>query len=173
MIERRKHRRLSINCWASMKHPLLGTITAEVEEISFSGLSVKLDESLNLFVMMELDMRLHGDEWDEGMPDLPVQVVRIEERQVALKFCQSFDSYWIPPVISGGESADATQDDRDTVNKENPVVAARSVSPTNANTTGRATGLNKTAGLYKKAPRKKGSTAKTKLIPPRLVPYSQ
>lgn len=163
MIERRKHRRLSVNCWASMKHPLLGTITAEVEEISFSGLSVKLDEPLDLFVMMELDLRLHGDEWDEEMPDLPVQVVRIEQRQVALKFCQSFDRYWIPPIVNKGEDSIGAGIERASADKNKQSVTVRTDFTSDASTTEPG----------RKAPRKKEKTAGTNIIPRRLIPYSQ
>ncbi len=169
MIERRQHRRINVNCWASMKHPLLGTITAEVEDISFSGLSVRLDETMNLFVMMELNLRLHGDEWDEAMPDLPVQVVRVDERHVALKFCQEFDRYWIAPITSDKkvenlEPETATADPQDVLDdqpvKKPDLVAARAP-------------VTRTDSDSSTASRKTRRSVVTETILRRLVPHSQ
>ncbi len=94
MIERRQHRRLEVEFWASMKHPLLGTVTCNIEDMSVGGVSIKLDEQVDFFVMMELDVRIHGDGWDEAMPALPVQVVRVDNRNIALKFLDSCENFW-------------------------------------------------------------------------------
>ena len=96
MRERRVHRRVNVDFWASLKHPLLGTITADVQDMSVSGLSLTLDEELNFFVMMELDVRIHGDGWDSSAPALPVQVVRVKEREIGLRFLDTCDNYWTP-----------------------------------------------------------------------------
>lgn len=96
MIDRRQHRRVEVDFWASMKHPLLGTITCSIEDMSSTGVSIRLDEKIGVFVMMELDIRIHGEGWDPSAPSLPVQVVRVNERRVALKFCESFEHIWDP-----------------------------------------------------------------------------
>ena len=96
MIERRKHRRVEVNFWASLKHPLLGNVTAEIQEMSASGVRLTLDEEMNFFVMMELDVRIHGDGWDDSMPALPVQVVRVDGREVALRFLDNCEDFWLP-----------------------------------------------------------------------------
>jgi len=96
MIERRRHKRADVNFWASLKHPLLGTITCEIQDMSISGVSIKLDEDMNFFVMMELDVRIHGTGWDETMPAIPVNVVRVREKEVALQFVDSCEEVWSP-----------------------------------------------------------------------------
>lgn len=96
MIERREHRRVEVDFWASLKHPLLGTATGEIQDMSVSGLSLTLDEEMNFFVMMELDVRIHGAGWDDTMPSLPVQVVRVQHREIALRFLDTCDDFWMP-----------------------------------------------------------------------------
>ena len=86
MDDRRQHRRVEVDFWASLKHPLTGSVTAEIQDMSVSGLSLTLDEEMSCFVMMEMDVRIHGAGWDETMPALPVQVVRVEHREIALRF---------------------------------------------------------------------------------------
>ncbi len=97
MIERRQHNRFSPDSWASLRHPLLGTVTAEIRDISSSGVSLELDTDMNYFVTMDLDVKFHGEGWDDSMPRLPVQVVRVEEREVALRFLDNPEDYWTPP----------------------------------------------------------------------------
>ena len=117
MRERRVHRRVDVEFWASLKHPLLGTITADVQDMSVSGLSLTLDEELNFFVMMELDVRLHGEGWDSSAPALPVQVVRVNQRSIGLRFLDNCDDYWSPlpeaefkPELGLQESFDDTDE---------------------------------------------------------------
>lgn len=98
MIERRSHRRVEVEFWASLKHPLLGSITGDIQEMSSSGFSLTLDAEMNFFVMMELDVAIHGEGWDESMPSLPVQVVRVQGREIALRFLDSFEDFWIPAI---------------------------------------------------------------------------
>lgn len=86
MIERRRHKRVPVQFWVSMSHPLLGIVTGHVKNMSHGGISLTLNEEVGFFRMMELDARIHGDGWDESMPALPVLVVRANEREVALKF---------------------------------------------------------------------------------------
>lgn len=97
MIERRRHKRVEVDFWASLKHPLLGTITCGIQDMSISGVLLKLDEDLNFFVMMELDIRIHGEGWDNTMPALPVQVVRVDKQEIALRFLDSVEDAWSPP----------------------------------------------------------------------------
>lgn len=96
MIERRQHRRIEVDYWASLKHPLLGSVTADIQEMSSSGFSLTLDNEMNFFVMMELDVQIHGDGWDSSMPTLPVQVVRAQGREFALRFLDDSEDFWIP-----------------------------------------------------------------------------
>ena len=96
MRERRRHKRVEVEFWESMRHPLLGTITCNIEDMSISGVSIKLDEEVDFFVMMELDVRIHGDGWDEAMPALPVQVIRVNDRNIALKFLDNCEDIWSP-----------------------------------------------------------------------------
>ena len=96
MRERRRHKRVEVEFWASMRHPLLGTITCNIEDMSISGVSIKLDEEVDFFVMMELDVRIHGDGWDDAMPALPVQVIRVNDRNIALKFLDNCEDIWSP-----------------------------------------------------------------------------
>jgi hypothetical protein len=98
MKDRRVHRRVEVDFWASLNHPLLGTITADVQDMSVSGLSLTLDEDIDFFVMMELDIRIHGEGWDDSMPALPVQVVRVNKRSIGLRFCELCDDFWQPPI---------------------------------------------------------------------------
>lgn len=97
MIERRRHKRVEVEFWASLKHPLLGTVTCGITDMSVSGVLLKLDADLNFFVMMELDIRIHGEGWDSTMPSLPVQVVRVKDQEIALRFLDSVEDAWSPP----------------------------------------------------------------------------
>ncbi len=103
MIERRSHRRVEVEFWASLKHPLLGTATGDIQEMSPSGFSLTLDEEMNFFVMMELDVSIHGEGWDRTMPALPVQVVRVEGREIALRFLDSWEDFWMPEIFEDYE----------------------------------------------------------------------
>lgn len=96
MTERRQHRRVEVDFWASLKHPLLGTVTGDIQDMSASGHSLTLDEEMNFFVMMELDVRIHGEAWDDSMPALPVQVVRVQNREIAIRFLDACDDFWMP-----------------------------------------------------------------------------
>jgi len=100
MNERREHRRIDVDYWASLNHPLLGTITGDVNDMSVSGLSLTLDEELRFFVMMELDVRIHGEGFEKTAPALPVQVVRVENREIGLRFIELCDDHWTPPPVS-------------------------------------------------------------------------
>jgi len=113
-IDRRRHRRVEVNYWASLKHPLLGTVTCGIQDMSVSGVMLKLDEELNFFVMMELDIRIHGRGWDSSMPALPVQVVRVKEREIALRFLDSVEDAWSPPEDDiGSDMSEGNSDDID------------------------------------------------------------
>ncbi|MDE0784224.1 MAG: PilZ domain-containing protein [Planktomarina sp.] len=98
MIERRQHRRVEVDYWASLKHSSLGTVTADIQEMSSSGFSLTLDKEMNFFVMMELDVQIHGEGWDGSMPPLPMKVVRVQGREIALTFLDSCEDFWMPPV---------------------------------------------------------------------------
>ena len=98
VMERRRHKRVEVDYWASLSHPLLGTVTGEIQDMSISGLSLTLDVEMDFFVMMELDVRIHGDGWDSSMPSLPVQVVRVQNREIALQFMDTCEDFWTPPL---------------------------------------------------------------------------
>ena len=55
-----------------------------MQGMSTSGVSIKLDEDLKFFVMMELDVKIRGEGWDDSMPALPVQVTRVDKRNIGL-----------------------------------------------------------------------------------------
>ena len=109
MMERRRHKRVEVDFWASLSHPLLGTITCDIQDMSISGVSIKLDEDLKFFVMMELDVKIRGEGWDDSMPALPVQVTRVDKRNVGLEFIESCEDIWSPPE----DDLDFTADDSD------------------------------------------------------------
>jgi hypothetical protein len=92
--ERRQHKRVNVDFWASLTHPLLGVVTGAVQDMSNGGVSMMLDGEMNLFIMMELDVRIHGEGWDETMPSLPVQVTRIQQREVGLRFLDVEEDFW-------------------------------------------------------------------------------
>jgi len=77
-----QHRRVEVDYWASLKHPLLGLVTADIQEMSSSGFTLTLDKEMNFFVMMELDVQIHGEGWDSSMRALPVQVVRVRREKL-------------------------------------------------------------------------------------------
>jgi hypothetical protein len=97
LIERRINRRVEVDYWASLKHPLLGKVTGEIQDMSISGVSMTLDEEKDYSLLMELDIELHGNGWDEAALPLPVQVVRIQHRELALQFLDSCEEFWEPP----------------------------------------------------------------------------
>ena len=93
MTERRQHRRVEAAFWARLKDPLLGTVTGKFQEMSVSGLSLTLDEENEFFVMIELDVSIHGEAWGDSMPALPVQVVRVQNREVAIRILDACDDF--------------------------------------------------------------------------------
>ena len=97
MMERRRHKRVDVEFWANLSHPLLGTTTCDIQDMSISGVSIKLDEDLKFFVMMELDVEIRGEGWDESVPALPVQVTRVDKRNIGLQFIESCEEIWAPP----------------------------------------------------------------------------
>ena len=97
MMERRRHKRVDVEFWANLSHPLLGTTTCDIQDMSISGVSIKLDEDLKFFVMMELDVKIRGEGWDESMPVLPVQVTRVDKCNIGLQFIESCEEIWAPP----------------------------------------------------------------------------
>jgi hypothetical protein len=97
MMERRRHKRVDVEFWVSLSHPLLGTTTCDIQDMSISGVSIKLDEDLKFFVMMELDVKIRGEGWDESMPALPVQVTRVDKCNIGLQFIESCEEIWAPP----------------------------------------------------------------------------
>jgi hypothetical protein len=48
---------------------------------------------MNFFVMMELDVSIHGEGWGDSMPALPVQVVRVQNREVAIRILDACDDF--------------------------------------------------------------------------------
>ena len=56
-----------------------------------SGVSIKLDEDLKLFVIMELDVKIRDKGWGESMPGVPVQVMRVDKRDIGLQFIESLE----------------------------------------------------------------------------------
>ena len=113
MIERRRHKRVEVDFWASLIHPVLGTIPCEIQDMSISGISIKLDEDLEFFLMMELDVKIRGEGWDDGMPALPVQVTRVNKREIGLQFIESCEELWAPSeddLNSPEENSDIMQE---------------------------------------------------------------
>lgn len=110
MQEKRRHKRVEVDFWASLSHPLLGTVTCNIQDMSIGGVSIKLDEDLKFFVMMELDVKIRGEGWDDSMPALPVQVTRVNKRNVGLQFIESCEDIWAPPE----DDSDYTSADSDT-----------------------------------------------------------
>jgi hypothetical protein len=106
MMERRGHKRVEVDFWASLTHPLLGTITCDIQDMSTSGVSINLDEDLKFFVMMELDVEIRGEGWDDAMPAVPVQVTRVDKRNIGLQFIESYEEIWAPPEEDLNFSAD-------------------------------------------------------------------
>jgi len=74
--------------------------------MSVSGVSIKLDEDVKLFVMMELDVKIRDEGWDESMPGLPVQVMRVDKRDIGLQFIESCEEIWVLPKNDLNFSAD-------------------------------------------------------------------
>ena len=112
MVERRRHKRVEVDFWASLTHPLLGTITCDIQDMSISGVSIKLDEDLKFFVMMELDVKIRGDGWDDSMPALPVRVTRVDKRDVGLQFIESCEDLWVPPEEDTDFGSDDSEETR-------------------------------------------------------------
>jgi len=54
-----------VGYWASLHHPLMGTMTGKIRNMSIAGVAIKMDSIDNCFVMMELNVKIHGPGWDE------------------------------------------------------------------------------------------------------------
>jgi|MEHZ01.4.fsa_nt_MEHZ011045078.1_1 hypothetical protein len=97
MMNRRRHKRVEVEFWASLSRPLAGTNTSDIQYMSVSGVSIKLDEDLKFFVMMELDVKIRDEGWDESMPGLPARVICIDNRDIGLRLIESCEEIWAPP----------------------------------------------------------------------------
>lgn len=97
MIERRRHRRVEVDHWTSLSHLLLVTVACNIQDMSVSGASILLDEDLNFFVMMKLDVKIRGEGWDDSMPALPVQAIRVNKKEIGLQFIENCEDVWSPP----------------------------------------------------------------------------
>ena len=86
MEDRRKHRRVEVEYCVNLRHPLLGVLTATVNNLSVGGLAMTLDDDITCFVMQEFDIEVQGDGWQSQTPTLPVQVTRVSGRDIALRF---------------------------------------------------------------------------------------
>ncbi len=86
MIDRRNHRRVEVDYCVNLRHPLLGVLTATVNNLSVGGLALTLHDDVTCFVMMEFDIEVQGDGWELETPTLPVQVTRVKGRDIALRF---------------------------------------------------------------------------------------
>ena len=93
MTERRKHRQVEVAFWARLKDPLRGTVTGEFQEMSVSGLYLTLDEENDFFVMMGLNVSIYGEGWGDSMSALLVQVVRVQNREVAIRILDACDDF--------------------------------------------------------------------------------
>ena len=74
----------------------MGTMTGKIRNMSIAGVAIKMDSIDNCFVMMELNVKIHGPGWDETWPALPAQIVRVSESEIGLKFHQTCEQYWQP-----------------------------------------------------------------------------
>ena len=106
MMNRRRHKRVEVEFWASLSRPLAGTITCDMQDMSVSGVSIKLDEDLKFFVMMELDVKIRDEGWDESMLGLPARVICIDYRDIGLRLIDSCEDIWAPPKDDLNSSAD-------------------------------------------------------------------
>lgn len=93
-----------------MTHPLLGVVTGNVQDMSLGGLSVKLDENLGFFAMMELDARIHGAGWDDSIPALTVQVLRVDDRDIGLRYVDKRAQEFLSPVVDKESGFDFTDE---------------------------------------------------------------
>ena len=74
--------------------------------MSTSGVSINLDEGLKFFVMMELDVKIRDEGWDESMLGLPARVICIDYRDIGLRLIDSCEDIWAPPKDDLNSSAD-------------------------------------------------------------------
>ena len=65
--------------------------------MSVSGVSIKLDEDLKFFVMMELDVKIRDEGWDESMPGLHARVICIDNGDIGMRLIESCEEIWAPP----------------------------------------------------------------------------
>ena len=55
---------------------------------------------------MELDVKIRDESWDESMPGLPVQMMRVDKRDTGLQFIESCEEIWVLPKNNLNFSAD-------------------------------------------------------------------
>lgn len=115
MIDRRQYKRVSVDFWVSLTHPLLGVITGNVRDMSIGGMAVQLDENVGFFCMMELDARLHGNGWDDSLPSFPVQVVRVNAQEIGLRFLKADSGEYVLPYLKDEKDFDFTDQYRQSV----------------------------------------------------------
>ena len=108
MIDRRRHKRVPVEFWVSLTHPLLGMVTGSVRDMSIGGMSVHLDENVGFFSMMELNARMHGSGWDESLPPFAVQVMRVNDKEIGLRFLNKAAADIVLPFLGNSRDFDYT-----------------------------------------------------------------
>ena len=96
--DRRKHLRVSVDYQVSLSHPSFGQVDGYIGNMSSSGMSLTLSREVELSALQQVDAQIYGDGWDDSMPPLPMLVIRMQAREVALQFVENVDeSYQLAP----------------------------------------------------------------------------
>lgn len=88
MEEKRKYSRVRTCYQVRLSHPCRGSWLGLVANMSEGGIFVSDVDPNEFFIGMELEAMVFGKGWDKAMPTLAMQVIRIEDRGIALLFLE-------------------------------------------------------------------------------------
>ena len=91
MKERRQHPRYPTDYTLVVFHPELGIFAGKVENMSDSGVYIATHRATDLSPQQPVEALILGEGWDESMPSLTMQVIRVDPAGLALAFTDTLN----------------------------------------------------------------------------------
>ena len=88
MKERRQHSRHTPSYTIKLSHPTLGTVAGTVNNMSESGVFITTNSATGFSLQEWIEASITGTGWDQTLPSLTMEVVRVEPNGLALKFVE-------------------------------------------------------------------------------------
>ncbi len=98
MRERRIQTRVQVDHSVDLFHPSFGRVSGEVINMSIGGIFLMLESPIDCVTFQQVDAKIRGEGWDESMPAVAMEVIRLEGSGIALRFVEPIDGYWASEV---------------------------------------------------------------------------